>query len=299
MEKAGIEPRKFFSPNFLRSSDKKGIQVPLSLLVNTLLSPLYFFESIRIGTSIRRGSLVINFYDPVGAVATRWWVKKKRSIVLSHHFYLSHPDFDPPLGMDRSYFLLRRMNRYMMRSAGRVLALSFRPGKQYGKIQVVPPLIDSRIRSEVYQGGARDLCYFLNAGYTVEMEEYYRGEGTEIDIYTNEVSGSDVKENIHYHQPDREAFIAHMLNCRRIITTAGFDTLAEAFYLGIPVFVIPSANHYEQYCNALDAGRTGMAFPLDEIGDLESVEFEASGHTAYREWVDHNSIAGFLMPESD
>ncbi|MCA1746364.1 MAG: hypothetical protein LC655_01605, partial [Bacteroidales bacterium] len=87
-------------------------------------------------------------------------------------------------------------------------------------------------------------------------------------------------------------------------------TVAEAFYLAIPVFLIPTENHYEQYCNALDAARTGMAFQLEELSDLEdfsnpvkhfdaveftdavelsdpdAVAFAPAGNSKYRKWVE-------------
>ncbi len=77
-----------------------------------------------------------------------------------------------------------------------------------------------------------------------------------------------------------------MLHCKRIISTAGFDLVAEAFYLGIPICLIPSENHYEQYCNALDASRTGMAFQLENIAELEDLEFEPGSNKQFKDWAE-------------
>lgn len=83
-----------------------------------------------------------------------------------------------------------------------------------------------------------------------------------------------------------------MASCKGLITTAGFDSAAEAAYHGIPLVVIPSHNHFEQRCNGADivANGIGVAVTRIEKGTLESMApfdcFE------YRRWVD---LAGELI----
>jgi hypothetical protein len=255
--------KKFFSPNFIRTTNRKGIRIVLSFFLHILFAPVYIFEACRIGFYLRKdkNDVVYNFYDPIGGLATRWWGRKKTEFVfISHHFYLSHPDFIHPYGMEQAFFWLQYMNRFMMRSADRVLALSFRTGKKNRKNEVVPPLVDSRILGNQSSHSGKDLCYFLNPGFISEMLSFYH-DSPEIqaDIYTEWIPNIQVPENVSIHKPSRGAFIKSMKECKRIITTSGFDTVAEAFYLGIPVYLIPTENHYEQYCNALDASRTGIS----------------------------------------
>ncbi len=279
----------YFSPNFIRSADQKGIRVLLSMLINLVLSPVYIFEMIRIGILLidDRSREVFNFYDPVGALSTRIFKARAKKTAISHHFYLMHPDFMHPHGMGRSMFWLNLMNRIMYRSAHNVLALSFRKGKDIGKIRVVPPVISEMIRESYYQPGSRDLCYFLNPGFAKEMIEFYRGRpDLAADIFTDAKPSGDIPENVKLHPPSRVKFIETMLHCKRIISTAGFDLVAEAFYLGIPICLIPSENHYEQYCNALDASRTGMAFQLENIAELEDLEFEPGSNKQFKDWAE-------------
>lgn len=298
---SNIQVKKFYSPNFIRTSNKKGIRIFPSLILNMLLAPVYIFEACRIRVLIKRdrSSFIYNFYDPIGALALRSWKKKgAERVIISHHFYLSHPDFIHPHGMEKSFFWLQFMNRFMLRSADRIQALSFRKGETFRKIEVIPPLIDRRIKEIDRQSGKRDLCYFLNPGFVTEMMEYYRNNpGLEADIFAeiggkadfgmDALSGADegIYEQVKIHSPSREAFIECMKKCNRIVATAGFDLVAEAFYLGIPIFLIPAENHYEQYCNALDASRTGMAFQLDSISDFVEVDFIPVGNNKFREWV--------------
>ena len=290
----GVPVTSFLGPGFIRTPDRRGIRILFSLLLNLLISPLYIFEVCRIGIlMIRDGSdTVVNFYDPVGALAARWWKRGAERVILSHHFYLSHPAFIHPHGLERSYFWLQLMNRIMMRSAHRVIALSFRKEKPAGRITVAPPLIDDRVRQGTRTGGERDLCYFLSPGYVEDALSYYKKHpGLQADIFTDEQPSAEIPGNVEVFAPSREAFLAAMLQCRRMICTAGFDTVAEAFYLGIPVFLIPTENHYEQYCNALDAARTGMAFQLEGIADLDEVEFTPADNSKYREWAGEHYFA--------
>lgn len=74
----------------------------------------------------------------------------------------------------------------------------------------------------------------------------------------------------------------------------GFDTVAEAFWLGIPVFLLPSENHYEQYCNALDAARTGLAFPLENLSDLSDTDFVPVENSRFRKWAGEGWERGLL-----
>ncbi len=291
-----VSAASFLGPWFLRTPDRRGIQIMASLVINLLLSPLYIFESCRIGIMMRQdgSDTMVNFYDPVGAVAGRWWKRGAKRVVISHHFYLSHPAFIHPHGLERSYFWLQLMNRIMMRSAHQVIALSFRKEKPAGRISVTPPLIDMRVKRGEHKGIGKDLCYFLSPGFVEDALNYYRNHPSiKADIFTNELPLTGIPANVELHLPSRKAFLAAILHCNRMICTAGFDTVAEAFFLGIPVFVIPTENHYEQYCNAIDAARTGMAFQLEELTALDEVEFIPSGNRKYREWAD--SVENSLM----
>lgn len=280
--------KTFLSPNFLRTPDRKGILVFLSLAVNFLLLPFYLFEVARLGWMLNRdrGNRILNFYDPLGGLAARWFRRGAKKITLSHHFYLSHPDFIHPHGLEGSYFWLQLMNRFMLKQSDRALALSFRHGARHGKIEVIPPLVDSHVRNIQHKKGKSDLCYFLNEGFAREVIDLYRAEpGRVADVFSDLAGSGDVPANVTLHAPSRELFPEKMKRCRRIITTAGFDTVAEAMYLGVAVFVLPAVNHYEQYCNALDASRTGMAFQVGSAGEGLRAEFEPVNNEKFRERV--------------
>lgn len=63
--------------------------------------------------------------------------------------------------------------------------------------------------------------------------------------------------NLHFHRINGQKFLEMMQNCKGLVTTAGFESVCEAMYLGKPTMMIPVPKHYEQACNALDAKRAG------------------------------------------
>ena len=136
-------------------------------------------------------------------------------------------------------------------------------------------------------GQAPDLCYFLNPGFLEEILRFYRDRPQlESDIFVEQPGVVNAPSNVRLQRPDRDQFLKKMQLAGRLICTAGFDSVAEAFCMGIPVYIIPSESHYEQYCNALDAARTGMAFQLESLMELDEATFTPAGHAAFARWLD-------------
>ena len=77
-----------------------------------------------------------------------------------------------------------------------------------------------------------------------------------------------------------------MASCRALISTAGFDTVAEAAYHGIPLAVIPAQNHFEQKCNGADITAKGIGVAVDQINQATLEEMTAKESGAFRKWVD-------------
>ncbi|UAY56630.1 glycosyltransferase family protein [Arachidicoccus terrestris] len=63
---------------------------------------------------------------------------------------------------------------------------------------------------------------------------------------------------------ERSAFQQSLINCTGIITGAGFETPAEALYLGKKIMAVPIGGQYEQICNGAALSRMGIKV-LDAI----------------------------------
>ncbi len=77
-----------------------------------------------------------------------------------------------------------------------------------------------------------------------------------------------------------------MASCRGLITSAGFDTAAEAAYHGIPLAVIPTRNHFEQDCNAADIMRSGIGIAITKIEKQMLEQMKPSETSKFRAWTD-------------
>ena len=73
-----------------------------------------------------------------------------------------------------------------------------------------------------------------------------------------------------------------MAGCRTYASTAGFESICEAMYLGKPVLMVPA--HIEQDCNAYDAMRAGAGIISDSF-DLESLLRFAGRYTPNRNFT--------------
>ena len=64
-----------------------------------------------------------------------------------------------------------------------------------------------------------------------------------------------VDSRLSFHQLNDTLFVRYMAGARAYATTAGFESVCEAMYLGKPVLMVPT--HIEQACNAFDAVHAG------------------------------------------
>ena len=73
-----------------------------------------------------------------------------------------------------------------------------------------------------------------------------------------------------------------MAGCSAYASTAGFESICEAMYLGKPVLMVPA--HIEQDCNAHDAVRSGAGIMSDSF-ELESLLRFSETYCPNREFI--------------
>jgi uncharacterized protein (TIGR00661 family) len=86
------------------------------------------------------------------------------------------------------------------------------------------------------------------------------------DLYFKHNGNPFKVENITYFPVGQKQFNHSLIHCEGIITGGGFETPAEALYLGKKVLSIPIKNHYEQECNAAALKKLGVP-TLKDIGE--------------------------------
>lgn len=66
-----------------------------------------------------------------------------------------------------------------------------------------------------------------------------------------------------------------MAGCMAYASTAGFESICEAMYLGKPLMMVPS--HIEQKCNAFDATKFSAAIESDKFDLSVLLNFSQNG----------------------
>lgn len=281
--------RTFRSPGFLRTPNKKGIYVGRTLLFNLIRSRGYFRAIARIRKEIDaiQPDVVFNFYELLGALAMRKATPGIKRIGIGHHFYLYLNNSLCNMGPVWHRWLLRMHTSLIIKSCDRVMALSFRKEQGSSAIRVVPPLVRREFREMNYSSGDSYLVYLLHEGFFYDLVMLARSlPGFQADLFTSLNPAIELPEGIRIHPFDAKKFSNLMASCKGLITTAGFDSAAEAACHGIPLAVIPSHNHFEQRCNGVDITANGIGVAVSHIdqGTLERMKsFDCS---EYRSWVD-------------
>jgi len=79
-----------------------------------------------------------------------------------------------------------------------------------------------------------------------------------------------------------------MSRCSGFASTAGFESICEAMFMGKPIMMIPTAGHYAQECNVLDAYISGAGIISDTFDLSRFVKYIPTyyrNHSEYRQWV--------------
>jgi uncharacterized protein (TIGR00661 family) len=94
--------------------------------------------------------------------------------------------------------------------------------------------------------------------------------------FLQEVTTPYVKGNIHYFPIQQEYFNQSLIYCQGIVTGGGFETPAEALFLGKKVLSIPIKGQYEQECNAA---------ALKKLGVLTMQQLDSASKATFCDWV--------------
>ena len=253
------------SPNFVTDRKNKSVNIWKTLVVN-LSKSVIFMNSIRkIHHVIKKEKpeAVINFYDFLGGLYFLFRRPKVRHIALAHQFLLNHSSFKFPKGRLYDRFSILLANTLTGWRAEKILALSFQffPDELSKKIHVVPPLLRKEIYEQKSTQGNHYLVYMVNDGYSAQIMEFH-SKNPEVPIHVfwdkeNSTKEYIIDKHLTFHQLDDKKFIQLMASAKAYMSTAGFESVCEAMYLGKPVLIVPVKGHYEQTCNAIDAKKAG------------------------------------------
>jgi uncharacterized protein (TIGR00661 family) len=206
-----------------------------------------FLKEIK-NIPVEEYDLVINDFEPVTA-----WACKKRNvpcIAMSHQYGVIHKNAPRPDKYDPLAWLILRQYAPCKYGVG----FHF---KSYGN-DVFTPVIRKAIRdAEITNEGhytvylpaydEKKLIKFLSAFKDIQWH-----------IFSKHTKKSFAEKNCIIKPIDNAAFAKSFTTCEGIICGGGFETPAEALFMGKKLLVVPMKNQYEQHCNAAGAKELGV-----------------------------------------
>ena len=137
-----------------------------------------------------------------------------------------------------------------------------------------------------YEQGKSYLVYLLQEGFFYDLVRLARQVPQfQADVFTSLIPAMEIPEGLRLHSFDAKKFSKLMASCRGLITTAGFDSAAEAACHGIPLAVIPSHNHFEQRCNGKDISAKGIGVVVTQIDQGVLERMHSFDTRDYRAWI--------------
>ncbi len=295
---------KFLSPNFITDRKNKSIRVASSLFKNLLMLPVFSKSIKQIDAVIKEHNpaAIINFYDPLIGL---YYFFKRPSVPLvciAHQYMFLHPLFKFPAGHRVDRAAVRVFSQLTALRSTRKLAISFYSMENHdkAKITVVPPLLRKDVFEQQEQHKDYYLIYLLNNGYKDEIVKWHQqNQHIVAHCFCDMPETYDTLkygENLYFHKLNDKKFLEFMAGSKGLVSTAGFESVCEAMYLGKPVFMVPVEGHFEQFVNARDAHKAGAGI-FDKRFDINKfVEYVSTckpNSDLFRKWL-NNSTEMFL-----
>ena len=294
LDKIGVPVYPFESPNFLPTAKNKQVNLAVSIVYNLARLPKYLLSVRFINRMIREteADVVVNFYELLTGFTYFLFRPKALMICIAHQYLFLHPDFKFPDENRLELAMLRFFTRLTAIGAAKKLALSFRKMREYGPegLIVVPPLLRHEVLDIKPKQGEYLFGYLLNSGFSEEIIDWHRAHPEQELHFFWDRKGVDkvykVDSTLTFNQIDDKAFLKSLAGCRAYATTAGFESVCEAMYLGKPILMVPA--HIEQDCNAHDASRCGAGIVSTDfdLGRLLDFTSEYTPDPDFRSWVD-------------
>jgi uncharacterized protein (TIGR00661 family) len=285
------------SPNFVADKKNKSINVPKSVIHNfkklkTFRGSLKTIDALM---KEHQPDVVINFFDLLIGLYYRFYKPQAKLICVAHQYIYFHPDFEFPEGHWLDKAAIKFYTRLTATRSSKNLGLSFyKIHTSNAEVVVVPPLLRKEIfllepkKEDFY------LIYLVNSGYFEEVLAWHKTH-PEITLHCFTDAPDKINANYEFdqtklfvHAINDTLFLEMMGKARGLASSAGFESVCEAMYLGKPVLMVPIHGHYEQFCNSRDAYKAGAGifsdnFDLSKLTNFSST-FDGS-NPWFKNWV--------------
>lgn len=288
------------SPHFIMNSKGNAIHMPSTVFRNLMRARTYLnsLRKMRTFLETHRPDVVVNLYEPLVALYTLSYFRSFEIISIAHQYIYLHPEFRFPKGFRLQSSFLKYYTRFTAIGSRKIMALSMYdlPVCANTKLKITPPALREVLFNKSVADEGFLLVYVLNSHFMAEIMQWHRRHPeVKLVCFTDNRDVKDrykgtfrIDDHLVFHSLHQEKFLDLMARCSGLVSTAGFESVCEAIYLGKPVMLIPVDGHFEQFCNAIDSARIGAGtysthFDFDPamVGQLQ----QSMPTAKYREWV--------------
>lgn len=210
---------------------------------------------------VEKYDLILNDFDCITALACH--LKKIPSIQFGHQASFQsantpRPEVISPAGE----WILKNYAK-----ASTYIGLHF---DHYDKF-ILPPVIKKEIALSNPADFGHVTVYLPSYCYNQLQKQFSMFNGQRFEIFCHQVTKTEIKGNIRWMPVSKAGFDESLVTCTGIITGGGFETPAEALFLGKKLIAIPIRGQYEQKCNGAALEKLGVRVieKLDENFDEE------------------------------
>jgi uncharacterized protein (TIGR00661 family) len=215
--------------------------------------------------------LVISDYEPVTAWASI--NSKTPSVGLSHQ--ASFLSDKCPRPKTKSLFSESVLKYFA--PVNRSIGFHF---KRYDSF-ILPPVIRREIRDLSPTQKNHVTVYLPSFDHESLTTIFFQCKNTEWHLFSPNCEDEYRKENIWVRPIGNKPFLESIESCKGVVAGAGFETCAEAMFLGKKLLAIPIKNQYEQFCNAA---------ALSEMGVVTVNKIGPSFSNTLQNWIDDSPI---------
>ena len=227
---------------------------------------------------VQNYNLVITDFECISALAAKW--RKIPCVNMSHQASFRYKE--SPRIANRNFI-------------GEFLLQNFAPANQYIGFHfrqyhpaIYFPVIPTEIRNASPTAEGHYTVYLPSYSVHRIAEKLRRYDQTNWHIFSNGIKSHVHTGNMHLYPVDRSEFMQSMMRCQGVLTGGGFETPAEAMYMGKKIMSIPIKKQYEQQCNAEALNRLG--YPIFE--NIDSVTDQDMEH-----WISADQPLNFTFDD--
>jgi uncharacterized protein (TIGR00661 family) len=272
-EQIQVPVHHFHAPQIIYKTNGSGMNLKGTLTSLFTGLPRYVKALKDIHQTITKiqPDVIVSFYETYGGIYNVVFQSKIPMICVAHQYLLLHPNFTFPENNRLNRILINLNSQATSWLSVQRLALSFRRFESAGdlKIKVVPPLLRKEVIELKATNGDFFLVYMTHHSLSQEIITWHN-EHPEVKLHCfwDNVHAADVlkyDETLTFHRINSSKYLQMLSSCRALVTTAGFESVCEAMYLGKPVMMVPVPNHFEQQCNALDGVISGAGIRSEKF----------------------------------